>query len=270
LSDPSIANPYASPERTTTYTVRGYDALGCVAEQNVTVFVIDRNPVSLRVPAVSGSAGESGIGVPISIGIDPQLLPATIERLFVELRFDASIFLPQSVERGQMVQGTRDGQRIVYLVVENVPIVTANQKLTEIFGTILLGNEITAPITWAEASLTGIACPGLTTVDGSITAEGCFIDARRWRLFSDASLVVRPRIADESIDVEIGGSETGEHDVALLSTDGRTIWSLTTTRSYGDQPTYAVIDTRTVPNGLYFLRLSSPTGVRSKPLPLLR
>jgi hypothetical protein len=169
-----------------------------------------------------------------------------------------------------MVQGTRDGQRIVYLVVENVPVVAPEQKLTEIFGTILLGDAVTAPITWADASITGIACPGITTQDGSITAEGCFIDGRMWRLFSDASLVVRPRIADESIDIEIGGSETGGHDIALVAVDGRTLWSHAVMRSYGDAPTHTMIDTRTMPNGVYYLRLSSPTGVRSKPLPLLR
>lgn len=43
LSDPTISHPYASPDRTTTYTLTVSTSEGCVSEKKITVFVIDLN-----------------------------------------------------------------------------------------------------------------------------------------------------------------------------------------------------------------------------------
>ena len=81
LSDPSIPNPIATPDVTTTYRIIGTDAIGCVDTAFITVRVLDTIGVQLEVGVSTAEAGSDTARVPIFIIVEEDDLPLEITRL---------------------------------------------------------------------------------------------------------------------------------------------------------------------------------------------
>lgn len=272
LSDPSIANPIASPRVTTTYLVSAEDQYGCRDEATITVRVRDTIPIRLRIGTTSADAGRADVGVPIFVDVDPALLPITIDELRAELECDLSVFLPNSAERGNVVIGrTTDGRRVTILTMRNIQLLATTQRLTTLRGLVLLGEEDFTPVTWQKVSWTGEQCPSVQTFDGTLFVSGCFIRGRIIRQFAEADFNVIHRTQDHALDIVIRGSEPGEHIARIVTTEGRVVWQGAWTRPFGDATEHVLTaDVGDLGSGCYLVQLLEPFGSSTMGLTLLR
>lgn len=261
LSDASIANPIATPSITTTYEVTGIDALGCVDVKRVTVTVLDTTSITLLSGTITAEVGTDQVSIPVIVDVDPALLPLTANNLRVALIHRADVFLPTGEERGQIITSIRGDDRVTYIDLRGIQIVTPRQKLTSIFGTVLLGKVESAPLYWEDAQWTGLTCPITNTTPGRLVVTGCALLSRVFKQFMPTSLVVRPRLSDDILDVTIDGTEPGEFLARVVSSDGRVIAERNVVRPMdSEQPLHLQIPMSSVAGGLYHVIVLAPSG----------
>ncbi len=261
LSDPTIANPLASPTVTTTYRVTGTDRFGCVDSKSVTIEVLDTLGLTIEAGEVTAEAGETNVGIPIYVNVDAGQLPVRIDQLRAAIVHDASAFLPDSAERGQIVTSIRGNERVTYLVMRDIQVVTTRQRITRLRGTVLLGDVAVAPLTWEDVTWSGLTCPREESVPGRLVITGCNLRSRVLQMFDPSVVSIRPRPADNAVEVRIEGSEPGRFDVQLITTDGRSVYATAATRVLGDDiPIETMIDMSTVASGLYHVIVRTPSG----------
>ncbi len=267
LSDPTIANPLASPVTTTTYRVVGRDRFGCVDTAFVTVSVLDTLGLTLRVGEVVAEAGATNVGIPVYVDVDAGSLPVRIDELRATLVFDASAFIPDSAERGLIVTSQRGTEQLVYLLMRDIPIVTTGQRITQVRGTVLLGRLENVPLRWEDVSWSGLTCPREETISGRLVVTGCNIRNRAVQLFAPTSVRVDARADDGVIDVSIEGGQPGEFQVAVVSISGQICARATILRSLGQDVTGTVsLSMRDVAHGLYYVTIRTPSEIQTVPV----
>ena len=261
LSDPSIPNPIASPAVTTRYRVIGTDLIGCVDTTYVDVRVIDTVNISLEVGITTAAAGNDSTTIPIYINVNESDIPVMITRLRAAFVHDASAYLPERSDRGQIVSALRGNERVSYFEVRNQLITSPRQRISSIIGTALLGYVDELPIRIEDATWDGIVCPVTTSIDGRLFITGCNLRERVLRVFNPTRTIVQPRAGSDIIDVTIEGGEPGAFLVQLVSVDGRASHQTTLSRGLGDdQPLTTYIDMTTMPTGLYHVVILAPSG----------
>lgn len=271
LSDPTIANPIAAPVTTTAYTVRATDQFDCTAEKSTTVFVNGNTQIKLRLGSVVAGAGSDDASMLIIAETTDKQLPLHIDSLHAEIRFDASVFLPTSIDRGRMQTGIQGEDRVLFISLNNIDLLISSQRLADVRGVILLGAKDTARTRWIGARWSGDACPSVETVDGYIFVSGCFLRGRAFREFTSATMSVGLDPDAEMATFTIDGTEVGTHTISLISVDGARVWSTSFTKSLGDTtPLRYQADLSSFANGVYVAQLESPMGPQSVVISLLR
>lgn len=271
LSDPTVANPIASPRTTTVYTVEGFDQNGCRDVQQVTVVVRPATPVKLRLGTVTSSAGADDAPMRLFIETDERLLPLHIDSLSAEIRFPSSIFLPTSIDKGRMQPGLQGDDRVLFIALHNIDILVPVQRLADINGTILLGSTDTATTHWANARWTGSVCPSSELIDGYIFVNGCFLKGRAFREFMRATIDVGVDHDANALSIDVIGSEVGQHTLRIYATDGRLLWLATTDRNVNDPTAFhRTVDCTSFATGVYIVQLDAPMGVSSRVITLVR
>lgn len=267
LNDPQRADPIATPVTTTTYTVQGSDQIGCTQARSVTVTVQTKTPIRLIVGSVTADAGTDGLGLPIIIEVPQSLLPLTIKEIRATLVHDATVYLPDSTDRGALRTSVRGNHRLSYLLLENIQVVSPRQKITEVRGTVLAGKIETAPMWWEDVSWDGPTCPSITPVNGILYITGCNITGRALRTFASSSVTVRPLSSQNGIEVLLGAYQPGDYVLRLYSVDGRLVWSTSVTRNSenGEMLSFPV-DLTSVSSGIYSLTVSMPTAGETIPV----
>ncbi|CAN5396196.1 hypothetical protein BH10BAC6_BH10BAC6_13130 [soil metagenome] len=271
LSDPTIANPIASPNLTTTYTVRATDQFDCTAEKSTTVVVKANTPIKLRLGSVVAGAGVEEASMLIFAETADQQLPLHIDSLSAEIRFDASVFLPLSIDRGRMQVGIQSDERVLFVSLSNIDLLISGQRLADVRGVILLGAKDTARTRWVDARWSGDVCPSIETSDGYIFVSGCFLRGRAFREFAGATLSVGLDQDNGVATFEIGGTEVGDHTISLVSVNGQRVWTSTFNRQFNDAtPKRIQADVSSLATGVYVVQLESPMGPQTLVIPLLR
>lgn len=261
LSDASIPNPIATPSVTTTYEVTGIDVLGCVDVKYVTVTVLDTTAITLVSQTVTAEAGSDSVFIPVIVEVDPSLLPLMANNLRVALVHRADVFLPTGEERGQIVTSIRGDDRVTYINLRNIQIVTPRQKLTSIFGQALLGRVESAELRWEDVQWTGLTCPITRSTPGRLLITGCNLQSRVIAEFDPTRVLVRPLPNEDGVDVTIDGTEPGEFVVRLVASDGRIINEQRLMRAFGaTHELTTVIPMNAVSGGLYHVVVTAPSG----------
>jgi len=271
LSDPTIANPIASPVVTTTYTVVATDQFDCSAQKTTTIFVKENSPLKLRLGSVLAGAGSESATMAIIAETSEDRLPLRIDSLNAEIRIDASVYLPTTIDRGTMQTGIQGSDRVLFISLRNIDLLISNQRLADVNGLVLLGAKDTARSRWVKAQWFGDVCPITETSDGFVFVSGCFLRGRSFREFVGATMNIGVD-ADHSIArFEIGGTEVGSHTVSLVSMNGQRVWTSSFERTFNDaSPVYLQADLTSLASGVYVARLESPAGQQALVLTHLR
>lgn len=268
LDDPRSARPLARPAVTTTYTVTGYDARDCDERATVTIAVRDTTPIVLSAGSVTARAGTEDLGIPIYVEVPSWRLPLRISELRATMVHDASIFIPDSTDRGAVRTSVRGNDRLSYLVVRDQLIIAPRQKITEVRGLVLASSVETVPISWEDVTWSGESCPTVRTTQGLLYVTGCNIINRMLRNFDAPTVRAQQRAASDVLDVELKSTMPGSYVLRLVQTDGRIVWSTTHESVYGKHTTPALfaIDMSVFQSGSYMLHIVMPNTVETIPV----
>lgn len=268
LSDPQSARPFARPTVTTTYTVTGYDARNCDQRASVTITVRDTTPIVLSAGSVTAQAGTEDLGIPIFIDVPSWRLPLRISELRATMVHDASIFIPDSTDRGAVRTSVRGAQRLSYLVVRDQLIIAPRQKITEVRGLVLASSVETVPISWEDVSWSGESCPTVRTAQGLLYVTGCNIVNRMLRNFSTPRVRVGNNANSDALTIDLISSMPGTYVLRLVQSDGRVVWSTTHQSIFGThtEPASYNLDMSAYHSGSYILHVTMPTSVESIPV----
>lgn len=271
LSDVTIANPVARPTVTTRYSVTSTDLHGCVSTGSVVVTVTPSTSVSARVGTISAAAGESNVGIPIYMNADTRLFPLQLGMVQFELRAARSVFYPTGLsDRGSVTPGMQGNDVVLIVTIPDVTLVTSNQKITEIRGLVLAGDQTVTPFHWRWLYLGNVSCSSLDTVNGSLHVTGCFIRARAFRSFLGSSVRLETDPDLTLLKIHLDGTESGPHNLDLSDINGRSLWSVGFMRDESGAPLTNEVDLRTLSNGMYFFRLTTTTGIYTSPFFIYR
>lgn len=271
LSDPKTDTPLASPQSTTTYTVRGTDQLGCEQTRSITITVRDTASIRLIAGSVTAIAGSEDVGIPVFVEVPSSLLPLTIRELRATLVHDASCFLPDSTDRGALRTSLRGEDRLSYLFAENVQVISSRQKITEVRGLVLAGTIETVPLTWEDVQWKGEACPTVRSTNGLLYISGCNLSGRALRNFLASTVAVRSLPSEDRVTVDLQANMPGSYHLQLAGIDGRVLWTHTVTRTEGDLGAAPIqIDMSAMSTGIYVLNVVLPANSEAIPFVWVR
>lgn len=270
LSDPTVATPFAFPKQTTTYTVTGTNTWGCSDVQKVTIDVRPKDHLHLSMVDISVPAGSQNTLIPVVAEVPASELPLTIENLTVELRWNISLFLPLNASRGVMDSRADNNDRIVTLSFGTLTLTEPRQLLTEVSGTVLLGEAISTPLSFSDVRQK--SCLAVETQDGQLTTDACFIRGRAIQFFEPTSLAATPNPSGGETTFHIHSSETSTvHTLALYDLHGKRLWQYTFTSTTAAANSYTVIVPEgAIPAGIYQAVLTTPSGAWTTALHIVR
>lgn len=213
----------------------------------------------IRIDDVSGAAGERRtlrMVMRVDDAIDRSNIPT---RYRAEIRVNASCLVPTDPQwactaaPGGECAFEIEGQRQTSDTLASIPVL------------ITLGTTDRSPLritsfTWTDAVVTTL----VETTDGTLRVEGV-CEEGGVRLFVPSgvalSCAIRPNPATDVIDVQYGTVEPGPVSMDIIDIAGRVIRSPLTAASTVAGVYVLNVDVSTIPNGVYFLRLTLPSDV---------
>jgi PKD repeat protein len=269
LSDPTSASPLAFPTKTTTYTVTGSNTSGCSDVQEVTVHVRPKNHLHLSMTGLAAPSSSQNMSIPVLAEVPASELPLTISNLTVELRWNAFLFLPLSASHGVMSERISNNDRIVTLDFGTITLTEPRQMLTEISGTVLLGESITTDLSFPDVRHE--SCLAVTTQKGQLSTEACFIRGRAVKLFAPTSLAVTPNPSGGETTIHIHSSENNVlHTISVYDLHGKRLWESDFTGTSSADNYVITIPEGAVPAGVYEVVLTTPSGAWTAMLHIVR
>lgn len=235
------------------YEVDVIDTNGCRA-RSLPLPLTDQAGVTL--PSLTAAPG-SRLSIPLVItrpdgGNGPTAFKA-------EVSFNASLLYPVNVDGGTW-STARDGDTLVMTIQGNAPSPDAD-TLARINGVVLVGDAVSTTLHFRSFAWTqGVG--STATRDGELVVDG-LCTTGPIRLIRDGGGVGLKSLSSNTIDrpvmIEFTTIEDGGTRLRLFDLLGRpVVWLLDESLRIG---TYgAMLDPATVPSGLYFLVLETPTG----------
>lgn len=267
LSDSTSPNPVARPDTTTTYSIIGFDALGCMQTASVTVVVSDTIPIRLIAGSITASAGEDSIGIPVYFEVSASMLPLHVDEFRATLVHDATAFFPSESERGSIRTSMRGGERLSHIRIDSIDIISPRQKITEIHGLVLAGRTINTPTTWENVEWYADHCPSITTKPGVLFITGCNLLGRLLQRLSKPIVRVVPNTKDRSIDISIDVTRPGEYQINLVDINGGVLWSRHFVHTSAESLHQRMaVDMSAAAQGVYAVTTLTPEEVGSTPL----
>lgn len=284
LSDPNIANPVASPERTTTYSVTSWDRFGCEAQSTYTLNVEPSIVLRLVAPTITAPAGKEDVRIPLVVDVSPNQLPLFIPQLTVELLCDVGIFLPQGANGAVLTPSTRGTDRVMRLTLVNLNVITPRQTLAEVYGIVLLGRMQFSALRWNDLVADAPDCLVPASDSGILYVSGCAVRSRAFRQFAGTAVTVTAQAIDNVLEVVVSGSQPGTTDIRVVGVDGRTYGEhrihrpfsspLPQTGAYGDsvEPNEDIvfIDMTSASAGVYYVVVTTSTSSDAIPVSWIR
>lgn len=272
LSDPTVQNPVATPNVSTRYFVTATDQYGCTSSGQVTVSLRKSTNLKVNAGIVHTEVGTQDVGIPLIVTANPDALPIFIQSMSAKLVVASNAFFPTSVDRGNFAATLRDSFWVAYITLNNIAIISAEQKITEIRGTALLGNTDATDFVWESIIWSGAAeCPSTTTENGLLIVTGCNLQFRRLKGFDLANLTVQPQPSDDVVEIGVTGSEAGRYVATVWGVDGRKWFQKTFHKIDGDSSeVYIAVDMSTFGTGTYLVVLQTPFSVQSQSIVWMR
>lgn len=284
LSDPNIANPIASPDRTTTYSVTSWDRYGCEARSTYTLTVEPSISVRLIAPMITAPAGKEDLHIPLVVDVAPSQLPLFIPELLVELTCDVDIFRPLGANGATLAQSTRGDDRVMRLTMRNLNIISPRQTLAEVYGMVLLGRMQFSTLRWINFLADVPDCLVPVSDSGILYVSGCAVRSRPFRMFSGTTVTVTSQPNDNTIEVVLGGSQPGTTDVRVVGVDGRVYGERRLYRPFSsplpvsgadgafmdDEEHILLLDMTSASAGMYYVVVTTSTSTEAIPVSWMR
>lgn len=261
LDSPSSPTPIATPLTTTLYTVTGTDANGCTDSKDILVEVSPKHQLTFALAALTEKSGAHNVALPLTVHIPSSSIPLTIHNLVVECRWNASLLQPENVDNGLIATQIEGKELVVTLSLGDVAITTPTQIIAVITGSTLVGDSIATPLHLSKIQHKD--CLLLTTNDGILTLEGCFLEGRRVQYFIPTSVTVSPNPANDDVQIHISTSETGFCTVGIYNVQGQRVWNNRAILSADKSEHVLTVPAGTLPAGIYHIVLSTTAGVQT-------
>ncbi|PKL86218.1 MAG: hypothetical protein CVV22_03400 [Ignavibacteriae bacterium HGW-Ignavibacteriae-1] len=230
--------------------------------------------MSLRLPDLIADPTDDNFKVPIYARVD-MVNPITDQFILesIILSFNRSLYYPVAVSNGQIVSENYIGnQRIIEI---RIPIETTMLNnnvgeefiLTELTGYAMLGNEKSTILELGDIVHNyGSRVKEIATTPGSLTIEICEEgDERLLERNEPFSAVLSPNPANGFVKMTLRALEKGTHTISIRDLSGNTVHTDYINTNPGG--IYELtIGVQSLPSGLYYTEISSPTQVLTLPI----
>jgi hypothetical protein len=221
-------------------------------------------------PDTVSQVGLENFKIPLKVKINDKTLKFQNLSFTTSFKFKADVFLPTGLTKGKILNDSLDNSnyRNMTIFCDSVNIDDSNRVLTELIGTVLLGDSITPldiiDFKWNSPKLTVIAL-----TDGSLKTYACAMELRQIHLFNPIKLQIQPNPAIDEIEVIIEGDELGFYTLSLYDLQGMKIDEKTWNRKHKGKDSYK-FSTDNYPNGVYQVVVQSPWNVISKSVMIVK
>ena len=221
----------------------------------------------VSLPDTTGSVGNSGYKVPLSVTSD---FDTTFTNLSysAEIHFDTQLYNANGITKGFLQENEIvDGEQRLTLKGDNITISKGERQLTELIGTILLGDSSNVPLRiigfeWDNPLVES------KKKDGSIEIEEiCVQRFRTVQSFLQTTMQINPNPASEKAEISIISEEQGTFILKITDLYGK----ITDTKEWvqtgnSRQEKLLNIDISNYSPGLYQFILTSPAESVSLPI----
>lgn len=271
LSDPTIPNPIAQPNATTTYSVIVTNSEGCLDTATVRV-TVEEPQLMVGLPQLTADPRTRGLRIPISFGTTGR--GCRPDSITLVISFNANLFVPRSASRGTITRNTiEQGIQIVEITIGGVGQLQGN-ILTELIGDVLLGDTIYTPLRIDAVRSSSGARPA-TITNGGLTLTG-LCTSGGVRLLKNSSRFtiakITPNPSRGATTVIVRTSEPIPTQLELYSATGERLFTTewTPTPESGTESEKAIALPSTLPSGIYRITLRSATSVTSEGLMIVK
>ncbi len=266
LSDAKSANPVAAPEETTLYTVRGWNAAGCVSSATVLVEVRPWAGLRLSLPDTTVTPGEE-ILLPVNMDVPEAYLPVRIERLRFDLRYGAQILAARGAE-GAGVQARRLEGESELLTVEGRDLVIQESPgpvlWLRVIGLISLTSSTEIVFENLEVDFAPVSCLTVEEEGGSVGIHDYCL-AYGISFAPRLQIQLQPNPTRDDVQIAVQGTRAGIVRMRLVNSLGRSIVKLIEQAGEGETRNFDFA-TEELPAGIYFLLVENGGQVRREQL----
>lgn len=255
LSDPSSAAPLAAPEETTVYSLRSWNAAGCVSTATVEVEVRPYLPVTLTLPNVEGTPGDE-IPLPLEMSVPEDYLPARIEALRLDLRYDARLLTLRSLEDADLLARRLDGNdEVLTIELRDLVLQEAKSPIMTLQVMALIAQVVETPIRIDNIELT--PAPGTCLELNAEQEPGrfaihAFCLGYNIGFAPRLQLQVQPNPAREFVSVQVRPARDGDLLLRVVNPVGRTVLRAGAAARAGTTRQFDLA-TADLPAGLYYV-----------------
>lgn len=235
----------------------------CYSVYSISLHGILQTGTKISLPDTVGIAGTDNFCIPLTASLDTKESKELKLSYKAEIRFNASVFLPDN-EIPEMIENRiENGERIMVLEGKDKVINNNESVLSNLCGLVLLTDNFVNPLIIKNFEWTN---PNVMyeTRNGSLTITGiCQPSIRPIKLFTPTAMEIQPNPASDEINIEISSEEEGNFFVKIFNMEGM----LQSNFSFynREKNTYILnMDTKNLPNGAYQILLVSPNSRLSR------
>ncbi len=228
---------------------------GCVSSATVRVAVRPYLPAQLILPDVEGTPGEE-VALPVSLSIPDDYLPVMIERLSLDLRYDARLLALRSVEGADMFTRRPEGtDEILSVELQNLVVQNPQRPILTLHARALIAQVSETAIRLDKLELA--FAPGTCLVPDEQQAPGrfaihSFCLGYNIGFVSRLQLQVQPNPARDLVSAQVLPARDGMLRLRLVNTLGRSVLQVGGSVSRSEAQRFDLV-TAELPAGLYYL-----------------
>ena len=222
---------------------------------------------TIKIIDTIANVGTENFHIPIKVKFNCQNILAENHSFTAKMQFNASTFLPTGVTKGKILNDSidKDYFRNLTIVCDDVNISDSDSILTEIIGTVLLGDSLT-PIEIIDFKWNNSNIEIDTIINGSLETKVCAFPIRRIQLFTPTSFSIQPNPANSGeIEIKFEGDEEGLHTLNIYNIQGIKLETEEWQNAKNGKRDFK-FDLKDYTNGVYYVVLKSPWNVMSKPM----
>ncbi len=217
------------------------------------------------------NVGTENFHIPIKAKLNCQQILADNLSFKAKIKFNASTFLPTGLTKGQILNDSidKDFFRSLTIQCDSVNISEKDSILTELIGTVLLGDSI-IPIEITDFKWNNSSIEIDTIINGSLRTKICAFPIRRIQFFTPTSFSIHPNPSNSNeIEIKFEGDEEGLHTLNFYNIQGIKIDSKEWLNAKNSKRDFK-FDLKDYQNGVYYVVLKSPWNVISKPMMVVK
>jgi len=180
-----------------------------------------------------------------------------------KIKFNASVFYPTGLTKGKIIDNIVDDNfnRILTIQCDSINISESNSVVTEIIGTILLGDSITPLVfenfIWNNASLAVD-----TLINGSLQTKACAMAIRRVQLFKSPEFYLISSLLNREISIALSNVDLSYTTISIYNSLGIELKHINSEELEGKN--LIKISTEEFSSGYYYCILASGFNKISK------